>query len=577
MNAKAISRVLIAAAGIALSAACYDDPVALTESEQPSPFDDLPQVAASSGASSGITVFDNFRPRFKVDFSVSGAMTPGATVTMTLAGEAVENLAEGTVTVVLPTMASMDHAGPNKRPNYPAGQSLPVVRSYSLRAMSAGDTWRQTFSVTLPGDAGYYHLAVAVTATAPATAAADPFVVGDDLYFERWMLVKDAGGRLTMGFDESVFSSGIAPIPGPLRAKAGRNTAGAAAAMTTDGDFGVMYSSSPVRLNVTYLGLTWTVTAARRAIVTGVLWEGSGSDVEQVASYTRTVGSSGIVSFPCPSTGQWLSGSAHLPGDASVVQQDFVGYWDAYPSDCGETLATPGPRQAYIPWDHLKIVGPRITGHFNISVPAIDFAVDGNHEVRSSYDPDEHKINFGNTYVNKWTAAHEYAHGAHEKALGGLWEVESACATHAIWVVSGYKCALLEGIADYLAQHGANWSMTYFDYPSDDSPHPKTEGWIAALFRDLIDSTTDGDDNTNYTAPSIATAFRTCNVKHGSSWDDIDDVSDFVWCLEDRINTGEHNEHFPGITAPNDVRATRGSGWSASAIRATWLQNLTND
>lgn len=31
------------------------------------------------------------------------------------------------------------------------------------------------------------------------------------------------------------------------------------------------------------------------------------------------------------------------------------------------------------------------------------------------------------------------------------------------------------------------------------------------------------------------------------------------------------------VGATYDVSATRRSGWSASAIRATWLQNLTND
>jgi len=53
-QAKAICRVLIAAAGFLLSAACYDDPVALTESERLSLFEEAPMAtAASSVGTSG--------------------------------------------------------------------------------------------------------------------------------------------------------------------------------------------------------------------------------------------------------------------------------------------------------------------------------------------------------------------------------------------------------------------------------------------------------------------------------------------------------------------------------------------
>ena len=47
----------------------------------------------------------------------------------------------------------------------------------------------------------------------------DPFVE-DELQYERWMLVTDAGGGGSMtglGFDESVFADSLAPVPGPFR------------------------------------------------------------------------------------------------------------------------------------------------------------------------------------------------------------------------------------------------------------------------------------------------------------------------------------------------------------------------
>ncbi len=117
MNAKRISRVSITAAGLLLIAACHDNPVALNESERPSPFNAVPmdEAASGGGSSSVSTVVDDTRPRFKLDFSVTGAMTPNANVTVTLLGEAVEKVASGTVTVTLPTMAGATHAGAGKR------------------------------------------------------------------------------------------------------------------------------------------------------------------------------------------------------------------------------------------------------------------------------------------------------------------------------------------------------------------------------------------------------------------------------------------------------------------------------
>ena len=190
--------------------------------------EDLPiETVASSGRFSGVTLSDNTRPRFRINVSTSSALTPGASITVTLQGEAVEKIASGTVSVRLPTMASMDYAGANKRPYYPAGQSLPVVRKWALSAMNPGDTWSQSFTVSLPPEKGYYDLLVDADIDAPGDARVNPFVI-DELQYERWMLVTDVGGGGSMtglGFDESAFADSIAPVPGPFRIKASRRGA----------------------------------------------------------------------------------------------------------------------------------------------------------------------------------------------------------------------------------------------------------------------------------------------------------------------------------------------------------------
>ena len=53
-------------------------------------------------------------------------------------------------------------------------------------------------------------------------------------------------------------------------------------------------------------------------------------------------------------------------------------------------------------------------------------------------------------------------------------------------------------------------------------------------------------------------------------------MSDFVWCLENRVNATVHRQHFPGINPPRYVseEATEPSDWNADDIRSTWLLNL---
>ena len=292
------------------STACQMDPVAFDDSaEHPSPFDDLPRIAASLGGASARSPVDPTRPRFRLDFSVSGTMTPNASVTVTLSGEAVESFSRGTVAIMLPTMAAMANVSAGSKLDYPIDQKYPVMRSYSLPAMSSGDTWQRSFAVTLPAK-GYYSLSAKVDTNVPASER-DGWVMDDNLYYRRWMLVTDAGGHLTRRFDESVFTDNtIAPVPGPFRKKARHQTAAAAYGG------GMAYSMAPVRKKVTYD--EDAPKAAKDADAFATLYQGSGPDVEQVATYHRTVASNGIVTFPCPGTGHWLEGGVSLPVTAEV-------------------------------------------------------------------------------------------------------------------------------------------------------------------------------------------------------------------------------------------------------------------
>ena len=128
------------------------------------------------------------------------------------------------------------------------------------------------------------------------------------------------------------------------------------------------------------------------------------------------------------------------------------------------------------------------------------------------------------------------------------------------------------------------------------TPKAKVEGHVAALFNDLIDApiarpdtsnTQDStflepEDKTHYSARYVMKVFATCEVQNPrwwrwrGGWRKRDDVSDFVWCLENRVNDSIHEEIFPGIETPHDARedATEPSDWNADSIRSTWLWNM---
>ena len=59
-------------------------------------------------------------------------------------------------------------------------------------------------------------------------------------------------------------------------------------------------------------------------------------------------------------------------------------------------------------------------------------------------------------------------------------------------------------------------------------------------------------------------------------WFDWKNVSDFVWCLENRIDPAVHKKVFLGLDWPRGVRekATEPSDWNHIHIRWTWEKNL---
>ena len=263
----------------------------------------------------------------------------------------------------------------------------------------------------------------------------------------------------------------------------------------------------------------------------------------------------------------------------------------------------------YLPWRLLDLSADAISKHFGRVRDRVDWVVESG--LRAFYTDSIDRITLGWGWADRdafhWVAAHEYGHAYHHMALGGLWETEN-CNPHFVYLPSSYTCALSEGFANYAGivgsvsvEHPDGYYRDCFEWfgslkaPEEpdwcrDVSHDRKaeiEGWVAALFVDLIDDNDDSDERGDYTELSgsfVAEVFRTCQIKQARSlqpdrWEVRDDVSDIVWCLEYHIEPAYHEPDsvFDGIDEPEGVHRFPLNppwGWNRADIRKTWLWNL---
>ncbi len=296
---------------------------------------------------------------------------------------------------------------------------------------------------------------------------------------------------------------------------------------------------------------------------------------EVVRSFTATVPSNGLVSADCPDAYEYLVATLIVPNTTETTGRYAVSGTEVYDTDCGTTRTLLASSYEFLPWLHLNEVIPIIEDHFDQYRAAMkwEFHYRDNY---TYYFKDSDKVTFDYTYYsNKWVAAHEFSHGLHHKEMGGITGTDD-CRDHQISQPSSYQCAFSEGFADYAGSVGigraSDWESRHYTKSGYDEA--EIEGNVAALFHDLVDGAKDGNDDTSYPADFIADVFETCWAGGSKR----NDTTDFVWCLENRVNSTVHDTHFPrGPSTPSSVTrtATNPSDWDAEKIRETWKQNIS--
>ncbi|MCY3704689.1 MAG: hypothetical protein OXH08_04185 [Gammaproteobacteria bacterium] len=569
-----VFRVPLAAAGVLLAAACSSDPLAVdAPPDEARPTEETLAATPRSDAGAPVVIVDHFTPRLSLDLTVVSGVSPGKPFHLSLVAVAREAITTGEVSVTSPTLAGMAHSASDGRVRHPLGERLPVIARFTLPPMEAGDRWTQ--SVPVEGvPEGYYQFAADISTSGPESKLG-PYLF-DDAYDQTWIMVREEGGAATRAFDPSRFPARTALQPGPFRPHPG-HAGGTGDPTLHTAAYRTSGAPSRVHVEVGYVEGTTIQPASGSYIFANTLSE-EDPDGTPVRRESSTVPTSGVVSFTCPGDDHFLTGSVTLANTAHVAGATFRSEWYALPSDCGDTVQVTGARHVYLPWRNLRKVIPLVNAKFGHSRSRVRWTTDLGAEL-SYYDPGADRIVFGLTYDSRWTAAHEYTHALHQESLGGLWPT-TRCSYHPVAEVTSYTCAFQEGIASYGGNIGSPTERPHGDWQSVPNPPnrvaAKIERNVAALFHDLLDADSEPGDRTYYPGRYVMTVFKTCRVTRNRISVKRDNVSDFVWCLENGVNSEVHGASFPGLPVPRSVResATEPSGWSASAIRSTWRRNV---
>jgi len=540
--------------------------------------------------------------RLRLRISTTSSLQPNAAVELTIEGVAREAIDGGEVVLALPTKAIMDHALDTGVP------AVPAKARWDLPAIAKGGTWSETF--TVPGEAAGYH-GVMVNAYTHGPDGS-PWLF-DDVSRSAWMFISETDGQLTRLFEESLFPEGIRPVPGPATTYDTLNNSRSDTARTTPD-----WHRDSVYVQVLYYN-NWRegFKPAVGLELYAYEYELSQDQRQPGNRWNAFVPEDGIVAIGCPEVGWYLEGNGNLPETWLVTGRGRVTpSWWADRSDCGHLKTVDVEPDWYVPWRHLNVGGERVSEHLGHSREnPVNWDVNFGKDYTSQYNPFTDKITLRANFVREgrslWTASHEYGHALHHKALGGLWWPNFSCFKHSFEKVTSVRCALQEGFANYAGTVGSDGyyddCFEHFGDPSKpvatpggrqcrlEAAHgqkPKIEGHVAALLLDLTDDESERGDFTEYPGVYIAKIFKTCKVRNrywvawtpltGNiyvyKWWKRTNVSNIVWCLENQIDKSVHEDVFPYIRTPVDVKHGASEyepdDWDILDIRTVWLKNL---
>ena len=190
-----------------------------------------------------------------------------------------------------------------------------------------------------------------------------------------------------------------------------------------------------------------------------------------------------------------------------------------------------------------------------------------------------------------FTAAHEYGHALHEKALGGIFHAQNCpSGGHQYGVSTNGGCAFAEGFADYhgtvavLASGGlySYWESAVLNHATNRDPSTgnpsQDELPIASFLYDLSNQL-----GTQFVAGTVRdcrlTYFYSVTPGSGTTISNqrAGNSSGLTWCFERQVDSGADNYYFgTELWTPIGFQSSTAppTNWSQPLVRQSWLHDI---
>lgn len=625
LEARMVSATFLrtgALAALVLVAACDDNPVSSNPGPGPEP--------GEPGAVASVRTF----PRFATELTATGSFRPGQPIQITLSARALRGTEGAQLEIVLPEVARAQVLGGYDAAPRPGAQISPA--SSRRTSMGRGSETQQHHVVTFP-EPGYY--SVWGTVRSDDAATADSGMVQNEAHKVLYLYIDERGGGVTEEFDPERLPATALRTLGPRRERPDvqpapnlprpPRMAGASASAGSGGAQSVMAQAGSMTVILDYYnasaGQYWPVADAEYSLA---LYDANFNVIGSTSGFTPANGNVVVnCSVYYASLYVYAYNSRTSVGRNATnfrVGETLTSYAFYPQSDCaaGRTYAFPNPTPvvAHV-FNNLNRAQEGAVRVFGRNRPQMDaIIVNDASQIASRYCVNGTQAILGcghggaddylriNEYVDPapggygdqvWGQAgtfvqtHEYGHGYHEKALGGLMRYYNNCGGYhdMLTVMPNMACAYGEGFANYFAivarpgetGYDYTWETNYYylnEVRKTSTDGSRSESAIAAFLYDITDANTvagaEAHDVVSYSGSVIADMMLTCKVYQGGAWILNAGIDHLVYCMERRVD--------PAVTGSSTYFTTRSpdpTGQQSSSavtdpaqIRKLWLKNL---
>lgn len=592
---------------LALVTACSTEPVGVSPS--------LNDPIASVGQAVDMPVVD----RFQLSLGVQGIIAAGAGIQVTAVGRANLPTEAVQVRVLVPELELAQSSDWGDGFSFRVNQPIPAALSTEPRRLERGDSVSGTVSVT-PLVPGYYRVVATIQSLQSQAISHEGHWVRNVQVAEIWLLVTATGGIVTQDFEAQRIPANFVKEPGPFRhgssslqvPKPDRFFEGTTHGPNVGGTalFGSDFSSSSLTPGaITFRAIYFNADASayepvanadtKVQVCTVPPFQFACNPEDWTQALWTYTSDSGYVVFDCQGDQYSVDIETHAGGVNYSVAGGSTSRSGTVADECGSTFNLSLPSGSARVFVNIGKAKSAATALFGVSRPyiGVNIGSDGSYYTPSSdvITIDTHDI-WGAYGI--FTAAHEYGHAFHQKALGGN-EGSGHCQVHFLDTESNLQCVFSEGFADFF---GASvrpdlGTFQYRDYMENDAgfpgyqsrlnnppvytPGPTSfegsliESAYAAFLYDLVDIRTESQDSIAAPGSYVRELIRTCQVDPGGwPWRRANGPDEITYCAENAINPAGYFTTRGSYPTSYSESAAEAGGWSGLRVHANWTWNM---